>query len=229
MNLLVQEQRSVTVLAGALFSSFHDKNFMNTALTTKEIRKIIRQQRRSLSRLEQSQHQKAVIRQILQSGLLRKHKRIAIYLDSDGELATDIIIRMLHKMKKKVFLPVLFPLSTNRLFFLPFKKNTHLINNRFNISEPRYIKRHVSVKSLHIIFMPLVAFDEQGNRIGMGGGFYDRTLSHCKLHNKSDLPLLIGLAHELQKVNNIDKQSWDIPLDGLLTEKKLIKYTKAFK
>lgn len=197
---------------------------MNTA----QIRKKIRQQRRSLSSLQQSQHQKAVIRQLLQSGLLRKHKRIAIYLDSDGELATNKIISLLHKMKKQVFLPTLFPFSKNKLLFLPFKKNTRLINNRFNIAEPRYFKRQVSVSSLHIIFMPLVAFDEQGNRIGMGGGFYDRTLSHCKLHNKSNLPLLIGLAHELQKIDAIDKQSWDIPLDGLLTEKKVRKYTKAF-
>ena len=197
---------------------------MNTA----QIRKSIRQQRRSLSGLEQKHHQQVVLKHILTTGLLRRHKRIAIYLDSDGELATDQIISQLLHMKKQVYLPVLFPFAKNKLLFFPYTKKTRLIKNRFDIEQPRFFRRRITTASLNLIFMPLVAFDEQGNRIGMGGGFYDRTLSHCKTQHKSKLPILIGLAHELQKVNNIEKRSWDIPLDGLITEKKIRKYTKAF-
>ena len=197
-------------------------------MNTVQIRKSIRQQRRALSRREQNQHQQTVIKQIFRTGLLRKHKRIAVYLDSDGELATDQIIRRLLKMKKQVYLPVLFPFAKNKLLFFPYTKKTRLIKNRFDIEEPKFFRRRITTASLSLIFMPLVAFDEQGNRIGMGGGFYDRTLSRCKTQRQSHLPVLIGLAHELQKVNNIDKRSWDIPLDGLITEKKVRKYSKAF-
>lgn len=196
-------------------------------MNTSQIRKNIRQQRRSLSILEQYQHQQAVLKHLMRSGLLRRHQRIAIYLDSDGELATGNIIKRLLKMKKQVFLPVLFPFAKNKLWFFPYTNKTRLIKNRFDIAEPKLYRRRITPSSITLIFMPLVGFDEQGNRIGMGGGFYDRTLSHCKTRTKSKLPMLVGLAHELQKVNNIEKRSWDIPLNNLLTDKKIRKYSKA--
>ncbi len=68
--------------------------------------------------------------------------------------------------------------------------------------------------------MPLVAFDEHGNRVGMGGGFYDRTLAYLQHRQFWKKPTLLGLAHELQKVARIESQRWDIPLDGIITEKK---------
>jgi 5-formyltetrahydrofolate cyclo-ligase len=66
--------------------------------------------------------------------------------------------------------------------------------------------------------MPLVAFDEQGNRLGMGGGFYDRTLAYLRQREQWRRPLLIGLAHECQKVPSLESQRWDIPLDAIFTE-----------
>ena len=163
----------------------------------------------------------------MRSRWLCRHQRIAVYLDSDGELATANIIKRLLKMKKQVFLPVLFPFAKNKLWFFPYTKETRLIKNRFDIEEPKFYRRRITTSSLNLIFMPLVGFDEQGNRIGMGGGYYDRTLSRCKTQTQSKLPILVGLAHELQKVNNIEKRSWDIPLDALLTDKKIRKYSKA--
>lgn len=197
-------------------------------MNTRQIRKTIRQKRRALSATQQRQHQHAAIKLLLQSGLLTRYQRFAIYLDNDGELATDEIIKLLLKMKKQVHLPVLFPFSKNRLWFVPYKKNSRLTNNRFNIAEPKPLKRQTTLASLSIIFMPLVAFDDEGNRIGMGGGFYDRTLSHGKKQVKTLSPLLVGLAHELQKLDVIHKQSWDIPLDAIITEKKIRIFTKAF-
>jgi len=193
-------------------------------MNTVQIRKQIRQQRRSLSPLVQHQHQQAVIQNLLRSHLLVRHKRFAIYLDNDGELATAHIIKLLHKMKKKVYLPVLYPYSKKRLWFLPFNENTVLQRNRFKIDEPACIKQPVRATSLDVIFMPLVAFDEQGNRIGMGSGFYDRTLSQCKKQGQMNKPLLVGLAHELQNSVLIDKRPWDIPLDLLITENKIRKF-----
>jgi 5-formyltetrahydrofolate cyclo-ligase len=69
--------------------------------------------------------------------------------------------------------------------------------------------------------MPLVAFDEQGNRLGMGGGFYDRTLAYLKYRQHRRKPVLAGLAHEIQKIGQLTTQSWDIPLDCIITENKL--------
>jgi len=194
----------------------------------KELRKTIRHNRRQLSSKTQQQHQQLLLKNLLNSHLLLKHKRIAIYLHNDGEVHTDLIIQLLIKHKRQVYLPSLYPFSKNKLWFLKYFKKISLINNRFNIPEPHSIKQRAHIKSLDIIFMPLVAFDLQGNRIGMGGGFYDRTLSHCKKQGESKKPLLIGLAHELQLVDSIVKQKWDIPLDAIITEKRFIKFSKAF-
>ena len=70
---------------------------------------------------------------------------------------------------------------------------------------------------------PLVAFDVSGNRVGMGGGFYDRTLAYLQHRRYWRKPVLAGLAHEIQKVAQLDTQSWDIPLDYVITEKQIYK------
>ena len=67
--------------------------------------------------------------------------------------------------------------------------------------------------------MPLVAFDEGGNRLGMGGGFYDASLASRSHRAQWGRPVLIGLAHEFQKVDALNVDSWDVPLDGILTDK----------
>ncbi len=65
--------------------------------------------------------------------------------------------------------------------------------------------------------MPLVAFDSQGQRLGMGGGFYDRTLAQTDLMKKS--PLRIGLAHDCQYLDYLPVEPWDLPLAWVLTPK----------
>ncbi|MDC0524023.1 5-formyltetrahydrofolate cyclo-ligase [Porticoccaceae bacterium] len=76
-------------------------------------------------------------------------------------------------------------------------------------------------QSLDVLFMPLVGFDRQGNRIGMGGGYYDRALAFMKEQENPSLTL-VGLAHSIQEVPQISSQSWDIPLHLIATEKELI-------
>ena len=197
-------------------------------MNTRQLRTTIRQQRRSLSSNRQREHQLSVLKHLKKSGLLKRHKRFALYLHGDGELHTDIIIKTLLKMKKQVFLPVLYPYSINRLWFYPYKTDSQLINNRFNIPEPPITGKSIAPCFLDVVLMPLVAFDNKGNRLGMGGGFYDRTFACTKRYNAKCLPLLIGLAHELQQCTNIKHQPWDIRLDSVITEKKVMKFTKAF-
>lgn len=194
-----------------------------------QLRKKIRQQRRNLSRKQQQHHQQAVTRLLSKQLFFLKSRRIAIYSHSDGEMHTDQIIRLIHQQKKLCYLPVLFPFQHNKLWFLPYRQNQRLRKNRFGINEPAHIKEKIKDWSIDIIFMPLVAFDTNGNRLGMGGGFYDRTLSAGKKLTQMKKPLLIGLAHELQKTNQLMTNEWDIPLDAVLTEKKLYVFSKALK
>ncbi|AAU37082.1 unknown [[Mannheimia] succiniciproducens MBEL55E] len=86
--------------------------------------------------------------------------------------------------------------------------------NAFGILQPKLDVRNVlPLNQLDIIFTPLVAFDKSANRLGMGGGFYDRTLQNWQ--NKSFLP--VGLAHQCQQVEKLPVESWDIPLYDILS------------
>jgi 5-formyltetrahydrofolate cyclo-ligase len=68
--------------------------------------------------------------------------------------------------------------------------------------------------------LPLVGFDASGNRMGMGGGYYDRTFSFKSLKKGLRGPTLIGLAHEIQRVEELPVESWDIPLTAIVTDQK---------
>lgn len=94
--------------------------------------------------------------------------------------------------------------------------------NRFGILEPDIQhNRIMHPRSLDIVIVPLVAFDVQRNRLGMGGGYYDRTFEASRVRSEWKRPRLIGVAHELQKQKLLATRSWDISLDAVITEEGL--------
>jgi 5-formyltetrahydrofolate cyclo-ligase len=72
-------------------------------------------------------------------------------------------------------------------------------------------------EALDLVLAPLVVFDPQRNRIGMGGGYYDRSFEFRKQAGR-DAPILIGVAHELQKVEQLIAEDWDVRLDMVVTD-----------
>ena len=109
-----------------------------------------------------------------------------------------------------------------------------MTHNRYGILEPQLNCSHVSpVAQLDIILMPLVAFDSKGNRLGMGGGYYDRTLSFTQhqtgFHSPSEkrAPKLVGIAHDIQEVDALPIAPWDVPLDAIVTPSRTLQFTKS--
>ncbi len=94
--------------------------------------------------------------------------------------------------------------------------------NIYGIKEPSACNPEIKPEDIDIALVPLVAFDSQGNRLGMGGGFYDRTFAYKRTSPRSR-PRLIGLAHSNQEALSIDSESWDIPLEAIMTEEKFRK------
>jgi len=188
---------------------------------------LMRQQMRTarceLDHLEQSHHAQALANHICRSRVFINSHRLACYLANDGEIDPQWIIERAWEMHKQVYLPVLSPLG-HRLYFAPYRPDTRLYANRFGIPEPDcHPSDWLSARQLDLILLPLVAFDEAGNRLGMGGGFYDRSLAYRKSRQHWLKPRLFGLAHELQKTTQLETRSWDIPLDGIATEKNIYK------
>ncbi|MDH5710251.1 MAG: 5-formyltetrahydrofolate cyclo-ligase [Gammaproteobacteria bacterium] len=178
-----------------------------------------RQQRRSLDSSLQSQHAEQLTQLFLQEGLFSQHQKIAAYLANDGEIDPVHIIRQAWGLGKQVYLPVLSA-HENSLLFALYEEGMPMCRNQFGIDEPNSAPEHwLRAKHMDLILLPLVAFDAQGNRMGMGGGFYDRSLADLQQQNSRTR--LIGLAHEIQKVERLETQSWDIPLHAILTEDRL--------
>lgn len=123
-------------------------------------------------------------------------------------------------MRKTCYLPVLSRLSGDYLWFAPAEPGTSLAQNRFGIPEPVVLARDlVRAQQLDLVLLPLVGFDESGNRLGMGGGFYDRSLSFLRNRKIWRKPNLVGIAHDFQRVDSLEAKPWDMPLEAVITDR----------
>ena len=178
-----------------------------------QLRQQIRKTRANLTALQQQQAEDSITQQALALIEERNAQHIALYLSFDGEISTDKLIKILWAQGKQVYLPVLHPFNPNHLLFLRYLPDTPMLKNKFGILEPKLnVQSVLPLEELDILFTPLVAFDKQGNRLGMGGGFYDRTLQNWR--NSSFIP--VGLAHQCQQVEQLPTEAWDVPLHQIL-------------
>ena len=172
-----------------------------------------RSARRRLSAGQQRRHAESVRRLFLASPLAWRSQRIAAYLSVDGEVDLRPLLGGLQRMGKTLALPIVE--GNNRMSFFAHRPEAPLTRNRFGIEEPAPGAPWINTRALNLVLAPLVAFDEQGNRLGMGGGFYDR---HFGGLSERLRPLLVGVAHEVQRADALPAAPWDVPLDGILTE-----------
>ncbi|KMT64592.1 5-formyltetrahydrofolate cyclo-ligase [Catenovulum maritimum] len=179
----------------------------------KQIRQKIRKLRQNLTPTEQQIASQQIAEQVLNRFDFTDKDHVAIYLSNDGELDTHLLIQALWQLDVKVYLPVLHHFCTGYLSFYLYQPETPMIKNKYGILEPELNCTTICpIKQLEYVFLPLVAFDSEANRLGMGGGFYDRTFEH-----KNPKTKLIGLAHDCQKVDKLPIESWDVPLDKIIS------------
>ncbi|MGY0220041.1 5-formyltetrahydrofolate cyclo-ligase [Endozoicomonadaceae bacterium StTr2] len=185
----------------------------------KELRQKLRTARRSLTREQQHKAAHNLTRRFCSDPAFMRSNHIGLYLVNDGEINPIEIAKKALACGKKVYLPVLHPFRKGHLLFLPWTPSTPMRRNRFGILEPdlRSVKPR-PVWSLDLVLMPLTGFDKKGNRLGMGGGFYDRTFSFKQQTSSQSTPVLIGLAHECQKVSRLPVSSWDVPTHAIYTD-----------
>jgi 5-formyltetrahydrofolate cyclo-ligase len=192
----------------------------------KTLRQALRETRRAISTRCQRAHARLVTRTLRRDMPFQRARRIAAYWPTDGELDPRLLIREALGRGKAAYLPVLRrglgDRGANRLWFARFMPGERMHPNRFGIPEPRLKGRHVRPpRHLDVLLVPLVGFDADGHRIGMGGGYYDRTLAYLHGRRHWRRPRLIGIAHECQRVDRIEQRAWDIPLDAVATERRI--------
>ncbi|MGW8248146.1 MAG: 5-formyltetrahydrofolate cyclo-ligase [Acidiferrobacterales bacterium] len=187
-----------------------------------ELRSRLRKARRALTPEQQTEAAHGLLENLLRLHSFRSARRVACYLPNDGEIDPGLVIDWLLMHGKTCFLPVLSHINGNSLLFAPVNYDSDMGVNRFGIPEPVVpLRKLVRPLKLDLVLLPLVAFDAAGHRVGMGGGYYDRSLQMRRFRRHWLKPRLIGVAHELQKVDRIHAQSWDVPLEGIVTDKQL--------
>ena len=191
-----------------------------SSLSRPQLRRVLRKARRALNRAEQRRAAEGLYRQLAQNPLFRRARHVSMYLPMDGEIDPRLLLREAQKRGKKTYLPVLSAWPRTKMVFQRVRTGEKFRPNRFRIPEPLInARRQRKIWALDLILMPLVGFDDQGGRLGMGGGFYDRSLAYQGRRKSWQKPVLLGMAHECQKVEKLDVASWDVPLQGTVSDR----------
>ena len=191
------------------------------------IRKQIRSARRSLNAQQQRIAALNLRRNLARHPLFNRSRRISFYWPNDGEIDLTECLKHALAANKICFLPVLYRGGGRRLLFGQIDRHTQFKLNRYGIPEPDILTGNwVYPQQLDLLLAPLVAFDHTGNRIGMGGGYYDNSLHHLRIDRQWQRPYILGIAHELQHVPSISRNAWDIPLKGAVTDKQIYSFEK---
>lgn len=182
----------------------------------KALRSALRARRAALAPEEVASHSLAIARHLWRLPMLARARRLACYVAHRGEVDCMPIVTAAVARGREVFLPVLHGRS---LTFARWRPGEPLAMNRYGIPEPvSEGARRSSGRDLDIVLAPLVAFDDAGHRLGMGGGYYDRTMRVLATRGAWQRPYFIGLAHAFQRVAALPAQRWDIALHAVVTE-----------
>lgn len=162
----------------------------------------------------------------------KKANRVAGFLAFDGEADPMQLMVAAVEQGKQVFVPTILG-KDQPLKFIPWYPNVPLKTNRFGIKELDVPQSEwISGNELDFVINPLVAFDRNCHRLGVGGGYYDRTFQFLNSKSSFDQalskdqpvsgrPILAGFAFELQRVESIERKPWDVILDWVITERRI--------
>lgn len=189
-------------------------------LTRAQLRRLLRKTRSALDLPTQRRAARDLYRQLSHHPHFRRARHIALYLPNDGEIDPRPLLQAAQRRGKATYLPVLNHWPRSKMVFQRVRAHEKMRPNRFRIPEPKRNRaQQRKIWALDLILLPLVGFDRHGGRLGMGGGFYDRSLGYRDMRKSWHKPTLLGLAHECQQVDRLTMASWDVPLAATVTDK----------
>lgn len=189
-----------------------------------QLRRQLRQQRRRISVFEQRQSEQQVFSKLSQSAVFQFSQHIGLYLHAFGEIYTHKLILECFRLGKTVYLPMICNMNQHLVWVKITQQqylNRRFARHRLGMQQAMQ-SRAKAVKQLDLLLMPLLAADRSGTRLGMGGGFYDKTLSRAP-----QKPYRLGLAHDFQLLENkLTREAWDQALDALLTPQQFLRFKR---
>ena len=189
-----------------------------TDLTAKRhsMRLVLRERRASLAEVDQKRASLTIATRLARLPILRDALLVAGYRAVRGEIDIEASLRLLCEQGTVVTVP---RVVGDHLEFLPWSPEAATVAGSFGIEEPTD-GAPVPFDGHTAVLTPLVAFDRRGQRLGQGGGFYDRAISRAGAAR----PVMIGVAHGFQEVERVPTEPWDQPLDAVVTDDEVIEF-----
>ena len=172
------------------------------------------------ARRSMSAEDRAIASEKISAKVIRSHEffaasAIACYLPMPDEVDPVRIIQRALCANKRIFCPVIE--NHGKMFYRRFERDSTLRRSDFGLWEP-VDGEIISARNLDLVITPLVAYDDHNNRIGMGGGYFDRYFAFQKHAKRWLRPKLMGLAFDCQKVEKIGSNPWDIRLYSVVSD-----------
>ncbi len=193
-------------------------------LETRATRRRLRALRLALAPAERLAAERAIAGTLRRSNLLRRGQKVAVYVAMPGEVDPSRLVAAAWRAGCRVYVPRVVSRRRGTMQFVPLTPRARLRSNVYGIAEPVVgPASRVRPLLLDVVLMPVVGFDRDGNRLGMGAGYYDRALRHRRDPSRRwRRPRLVGLAFSCQQLTAIVPSSWDVRLDAVVTEREVI-------
>lgn len=191
---------------------------------TRATRRKLRELRKALAPGQREDAERAITAALRRMRIIRRGASVAVYLAMPGEVRLSAAMDVARRSGCDLFVPRVTSRRRGTMVFVPLHPDAELRRNAYGIAEPVSTARHrLKPLTLDVILVPVVGFDRDGNRLGMGAGYYDRALRHLRERERRwRRPRLVGLAFACQEVERIVPSPWDVPLDVVVTEREVI-------
>ena len=193
---------------------------MDVIAQRRELRQRLTERRKALTPQQRIAAAQGLRRSLEQLPEYHTDARVAGYWAVNGELALNLVIPPLLARGQQFLLPLLG--AERQLRFAPWSAGAAVEPNRHGIPEPVHVTAPLAPFQLDLVLVPLLAFDRRGQRLGYGGGYYDRSFAFLNEQARPTEPLLVGVAYDFQELDAIEPARWDVPLDFVATDRELI-------
>lgn len=189
------------------------------ALQKAGLRQSLRRGRSAIPLPQRRRSARQAALQLLRRRFLNRARHVAVYLSVRSELSTAPLIAGLLRRRHRLWAPVTLP--GGRMRFAPLRPHSCLRRSALGLPQAARARPLRTARRLHLMVLPLLAFDAHGRRLGNGGGYYDRALCGVRRGHR---PLLVGYAFAAQEVARVPAESWDVRLDAVVTERGLRRF-----
>jgi len=190
-----------------------------------ELRKTLLRKRKAVPPAQRDSLSRRIARTVNALPEFKSGARVAVYLPFGSEVDTAHVMRFAKWRRIRLFVPLVVGIRRRKMLFVPLERGIKPGTER-TIGH-RHAARHVSARWFNLILLPVVGIDAAGHRLGMGAGFYDRSLAFRRQRARWRGPRLIALAFDCQRVDSVHPQSWDARLDAVISESGLSEFNAA--